>query len=117
MITSMSISSYYGTSRICYHCEKRVERSMRITGVIKCSYVGDVDLIHSPVKTRSYWPMGRVVKLLTGSDNKTRCVRLRRSYSTEEVYSVYHLYPLELSLMTNGARDEVRNVPSTPCCY
>ena len=58
--------------------------------------------------------MGRVVKLLTGSDNKTRCVRLRRSDSTEEVYSVNHLYPLELSLMTNGARDEVRNVPSTP---
>ena len=76
--------------------------------------LGDLVLIHSPVKTRSYWPMGRVVKLLTGSDNKTRCVKLRRSDSTEEVYSVNHLYPLELSLMTSGARDEVRNVPSKP---
>jgi hypothetical protein len=43
--------------------------------------------------------MGRVLDLLTGDDGKTRCVRvLRGSDSTEGIYSINHLYPLELSL-------------------
>ena len=44
--------------------------------------------------------MGRVVELLSGSDHKTRCVRVKRSDSSVEVYSINHLYPLELSLLT-----------------
>ena len=70
--------------------------------------VGDVVLLYSPFKSRVHWPIGRVVEKLTGNDNKTRCVRVRRSDSSEEVYSVSHLYPLELSLLTesDGATDK-----------
>ena len=62
--------------------------------------VGDVVLIHTPTRIRAHWPIGRVTQLLTGSDAKTRCVRVKRSDATEEVYSINHLYPLELSLIT-----------------
>ena len=62
--------------------------------------VGDIVLIHSPFKSRIHWPIGRVIELLTGSDTKTRCVKVQRSDSSVEVYSISHLYPLELSLLT-----------------
>ena len=63
-------------------------------------------LINSPVKTRVLWPLERVIKLATGSDNKTRCVRVKRSDSSEEVHSINLLYPLELSI-TPGFDDIV----------
>ena len=80
--------------------------------------VGDVILMYSPFESRVHWPMGRVVEKLTGNDDKTRCVRVKRSDGSEEVYSVCHLYPLEISLLAESdvapkkAKDLVRRVPS-----
>ena len=59
--------------------------------------LGDVVLLYSPVKSRVNWPLGRVTQLLTGSDGKTRCVKVMRSDKTEGTYTINHLYPLELS--------------------
>ena len=80
--------------------------------------VGDVVLIYSPVKSRIFWNLGRVVELLTGRDNKTRCVKLKRSDRSTEVHSVNLLYPLELSLVTlestrvqDKVQDKLRQQP------
>jgi len=62
---------------------------------IKC---GDVVLIQSPTKPRHMWSMGRVVELLTGRDGITRTVKVVRPDRSEGVYSINHLYPMELSL-------------------
>ena len=78
--------------------------------------IGDIVLINSPIKIRAFWPLGRVVELLTGNDGKTRCVRVRRACSGEEVYSINHLYPLELSVSENlieATDDEVTNSSPT----
>ena len=58
---------------------------------------GDVVLLYNPVKPRVMWPLGVITELLTGDDGKTRCVRVKKS-NTEEVHSVSHIYPLEISL-------------------
>jgi len=59
---------------------------------------GDVVLIKSPTKSRNCWQMGKVERLLTGADNKTRCVEVRRGDRSKGIYSINLLYPLELSL-------------------
>ena len=74
--------------------------------------IGDVVVLYSPVKTRVNWPLGRVTELLTGSDGKTRCVRVRRSNNTIETYTINHLYPLELSSLPEVPANEVPEVPA-----
>ena len=71
--------------------------------------VGDIVLISTPNKTRVSWPIGRVTQLLTGTDGKTRCAKVKRGNSTD-VCSINHLYPLELSLLTEK-RVESREQP------
>ena len=68
--------------------------------------VGDVVLIQSPVKPRSQWQLGRVLELLTGADKKTRCAKVVRPDRTDGVYSISHLYPLEISA-TEGEQTTV----------
>ena len=75
--------------------------------------VGDIVLINSPIKTRAFWPLGRVTELLTGSDAKTRCVRVKRGGSMEEVHSINLLYPLELST-SPGFDDNPANMGKLP---
>ena len=60
---------------------------------------GDVVLLFSPIKSRHCWTLGKVVDLLTGSDGKTRCARVKRPNQTVEVYSISHLYPIELTAL------------------
>ena len=74
--------------------------------------VGDVVLLYNPVKLRSRWSMGRVMLLLTGDDGRTRCARVRRGDSSEEVYSINHLYPLELSLIEWDAGTSAPDLPT-----
>ena len=59
--------------------------------------VGDVVIIDTPNRPRINWTMGRVLELLTGSDGKTRIVKLKTP-TGEGVYSICLFYPLELSL-------------------
>jgi hypothetical protein len=59
--------------------------------------VGDVVLISAPGKSRPFWSMGRVVELLTGRDQKTRCVKVMKPDRSVDVFSINLLYPLELS--------------------
>ena len=60
--------------------------------------VGEVVLIRSPIKPRAQWQMARVTELLTGTDGKTRSAKVMRPDHSEGVYSICHLYPLELSI-------------------
>lgn len=60
--------------------------------------VDDVVLISSPVKPRPLWSLGRITKLFTGKDGKTRSVELIRPDRSSGVYAISHLYPMELSL-------------------
>jgi hypothetical protein len=62
--------------------------------------VGDIVLISSPIKPRPLWQMGRVTKLLTGKDGRTRSVELIRPDRSSGIYAISLLYPLELSLNT-----------------
>ena len=74
--------------------------------------IGDVVVLYSPVKTRVNWPLGRVTELLTGSDGKTRCVRVRRSNNTIETNTINHLYLLEVSSLPEVPANEVPEVPA-----
>ena len=56
----------------------------------------DIVLIYDPVKPRYSWNLGRVVEILPGKDNKTRCVKVKRSDNQEGIYPICHLYPMEL---------------------
>ena len=76
--------------------------------------VGDVVLIYSPIKPRYQWTMGRVTELITGSDAKTRCVRVMRPDRTEGIYSLKLLYPMELSLGPIGEVKESAQVLPEP---
>ena len=60
--------------------------------------VGDIVLIRSPSLSRPYWSMGRIQELLTGSDSKTRSVKVFRPNGDPGIFSINQLYPLELSL-------------------
>ena len=73
----------------------------------------EVVLLYSPVKSRIHWPFGIVTELLTGSDGKTRSVRVRRADKSHEVYSVNHVYPLEIqSNMVSPPTKHVENKPA-----
>ena len=61
--------------------------------------VNEVVLISSPVKPRPFWQLGQVVELLTGSDNKTRNVRVKRPDGSIGVHPICHLHPLEISIV------------------
>ena len=61
--------------------------------------VGNIVLISTPNKNRVSWAIGRVSQLLTCADDKTRGVKVKRGDSTDAC-SINHLYPLELSLLT-----------------
>ena len=65
--------------------------------------VGDLVLISSPSKPRALWQMGRVTQLLPGQDDLTRSVKVIRPDRTEGVYSINHLYPLELSVASSSS--------------
>ena len=58
----------------------------------------DIVLISNPSKPKILWQMGRVLRLLPGKDGITRCVRVIRPDRSEGVYSICHLYPLELDV-------------------
>ena len=55
--------------------------------------VDDVVFISSPIKNRRQWQMGRVIQMLTGKNQITRCVKVVRPYCSEGVYAISHLYP------------------------
>ena len=67
--------------------------------------VGDVVLIQSPIKPRAQWNMGRVIELLTSTDNRTRCARVMRSDRTDGVYSIKHLFPLKITTSEDTIAD------------
>jgi hypothetical protein len=68
--------------------------------------VNDIVLISSPTKPRPMWTMGRITKLFTGSDGRTRSVELIRPDRSSGEYAISLLYPLELHL------DEISRFPT-----
>jgi len=75
---------------------------------------GDVVLIQAPNKPRPMWQLGRVIELLPGKDKVTRCARIMRPDRTDGVYSINHLYPMELSVspIIIEENEAVTEVPS-----
>ena len=76
----------------------------------ECISIGDIVLIAVPNRPRVWWQMGRVIELLTGTDGKTRCVKLKTP-TGEGVYSTCLLYPLEISLQDVAARNPSPTIP------
>ena len=64
--------------------------------------VGDVVLIKSATKTRPYWQLGRVIKLIYGADNCVRTVMLKKGDGNIAHYPINILYPTEVSVTHNG---------------
>ena len=62
---------------------------------------GDLVLIDSPGKSRPFYQMGRVCKLLPGDDGVVRFVDVVRPDKTTGTYPISHLFPLELSVDDN----------------
>ena len=62
----------------------------------------DVVLVKSPLKPRPFWILGTIVELIRGNDDIVRSARVRRGDGLEEVRSLKHLYPLELSVTPNN---------------
>ena len=73
--------------------------------------IGDIVLINVPNKPRPFWPMGRVLELLTGSDGKVRSVRLKRDDSSEGIHSINLLVPLEMEIAPSST-DGVDTTPN-----
>ena len=74
--------------------------------------VNDLVVIKNPVKARQHWRLGRVIELISGSDNKVRAVKLlrgdakyRQGVRKLELHSIKNLYPLELSITHNHVDD------------
>ena len=59
---------------------------------------GDIVLLKTPNVSRPNWAMGKVEELIYGADGKVRSVRVSKSNKEIALYSISHLYPLELSL-------------------
>jgi len=76
--------------------------------------VDDVVLISAPNKPRPSWQMGRVAETLRGKDGKVRCVRVVRPDSSDGVYSISALYPLELSVSPSSSAQEDSYISERP---
>jgi len=57
----------------------------------------DIVLISSPVETRPFWQLGRVVEVIVGADSCVRAAKVLRPDGSEGIYSIKLLCPLELS--------------------
>lgn len=75
---------------------------------------GDIVLISSENKPRPMWCMGRIVKLFTGSDGKTRSAEVLRPDRTCGTYSICLLYPLEISSLPVAPYRSIDSVPVSP---
>ena len=63
--------------------------------------IDDIVLVKLLNKSRPYWVLGRVLKLVKGHNDKVRSVKLKRGDGVIVHHSINHLYPLELSLTHN----------------
>ena len=63
--------------------------------------IDDIVLVKLLNRSRPYWVLGRVLKLIRGHDNKVRSVKLKRGDGVVTHHFINHLYPLELSLTHN----------------
>ena len=76
----------------------------------QCLKPGDIVLVHSPVKPRAMWQMGRVVAVHSGTGRQARSATVMRPDRTEGKYPVNLLYPLEMSV---GFQEEKSTGTST----
>ena len=60
--------------------------------------VGDVVVLKNPMKSRSYWSLGRVMEVTPGDDNQVRSAKITKRDGKVQKHSIKHLYPLELSI-------------------
>ena len=73
--------------------------------------VGEIVLIRQPNLKRHQWILGRVLELYYGNDKKVRSAKVLRSGDWEKgplvssVYSIKHLYPMELSISDEPSID------------
>lgn len=64
-------------------------------------YTDDILLIKNPEKPRPFWKLGRVIEIFRRDDNKISYARINQGDGALEIYSLKHLYLLELSMTHN----------------
>lgn len=57
--------------------------------------VGEIVLIKSPIKSRPFWSLGKILRLIVGNDNQVRSAVVLKD-GCEQIHSLKHLFPLEL---------------------
>ena len=92
---------------------REFSRELYVTGWENRVKVGDVVLIKHPVKSRPFWQMGCVTRLMEGDDGRVRSVYVRKSGGAVNLYPINVLFPLELSITHTGDR-RTESVPNTP---
>ena len=92
---------------------REFSRDLYITGWENRVKVGDVVLIKHPAKSRPFWQMGCVTRLMEGDDGRVRSVYVRKSGGAVNLYPINVLFPLELSITHTGDR-RTESVPNTP---
>ena len=75
--------------------------------------INDIVLISAHGKTRPFYQMGRILKVLPGNDGIIRFVEVFRPDRSKGVYPISHLYPLEISASASEdtALDNVAEAP------
>ena len=77
-----------------------------------CIKIDDIVLIKNNIQTRPFWHLGRVVRLIVGSDDKIRSAEIKIGDNIV-LHSLKHLYPLELSLQPDNSGQLVEEpIPS-----
>jgi hypothetical protein len=87
--------------------------------------VGDIVLVGQENKKRYEWPLGRILELFPGKDNKVRVARVKTTRGTL-TRPVQRLYPLEVMTSQStklgevlkqpdsvGGRDQIEEIPTT----
>ncbi|GFW63682.1 DUF5641 domain-containing protein [Trichonephila clavipes] len=68
--------------------------------------VGEIVLIGDDNKKRLFWPMVKIIELISGRDGKIRTVKLKTQHGTV-LRQVQRVYPLEIRANENCVTEEV----------
>ncbi len=60
-----------------------------------------------PNKPRPFWMLGKILEIIIGFDDKIRSVKLLQGNGQVVHHSIWHLYPLELSITLSGKNQQV----------
>ena len=85
-----------------------------VNNVNNFSKDGAIVLIKHPQKPRPFWSLGTILKLIKGSDEFIRIVKLKRGDGMDMITSVTNLCPLELATPSLDPDDDADDSLSPP---